>query len=55
MIGSPMDASGFTTLAEHFGDRTVVTYDPRGVGHSERTGGAKESTPQQHARRSRAD
>ena len=34
MIGSPMDASGFTTLAEHFRDRTVVTYDPRGVSRS---------------------
>jgi pimeloyl-ACP methyl ester carboxylesterase len=49
MIGSPMDASGFTTLAKHFRDRTVVTYDPRGVGRSERTNGAKESTPEQHA------
>jgi pimeloyl-ACP methyl ester carboxylesterase len=49
MIGLPMDASGFTTLAEHFRDRTVVTYDPRGVGRSERTDGAKVSTPEQHA------
>src|SRR5215207_5836978 len=49
MIASPMDASGFTTLAKHFRDRTVVTYDPRGVGRSERTDGAKESTPEQHA------
>jgi pimeloyl-ACP methyl ester carboxylesterase len=49
MIGSPMDASGFATLAGHFRDRTVVTYDPRGVGRSERSGGAKESTPEQHA------
>lgn len=30
MIGQPMDASGFATLASHFPDRTVVTYDPRG-------------------------
>jgi pimeloyl-ACP methyl ester carboxylesterase len=30
MIGTPMGASGFTTLAGHFTDRTVVTYDPRG-------------------------
>jgi hypothetical protein len=44
IIGSPMDARGFTTLAEHFRDRTVVTYDPRGIGRSERTDGAKEST-----------
>ncbi|MFS8479564.1 MAG: hypothetical protein FWJ93_11520 [Micromonosporaceae bacterium] len=29
MIGSPMDASGFTSLAQRFQDRTVVTYDPR--------------------------
>jgi pimeloyl-ACP methyl ester carboxylesterase len=49
MIGSPMDASGFTSLAEHFQDRTVVTYDPRGVGRSKRTDGASESTPKQHA------
>ena len=39
MIGSPMDASGFTTLAGHFPDRTVVTYDPRGVGRSPRADG----------------
>jgi pimeloyl-ACP methyl ester carboxylesterase len=49
MIGSPMDASGFTSLAPHFRDRTVVTYDPRGVARSERTDDATESTPDQHA------
>jgi pimeloyl-ACP methyl ester carboxylesterase len=49
MIGTPMGAAGFTTLAEHFRDRTVVTYDPRGVERSERTDGAAESTPEQHA------
>jgi pimeloyl-ACP methyl ester carboxylesterase len=49
MIALPMDGSGFTTLAEHFRDRTVVTYDPRGIGRSERTDGAKESTPEEHA------
>ncbi|RVX46835.1 pimeloyl-ACP methyl ester carboxylesterase [Nonomuraea polychroma] len=48
MIGSPMDASGFTSLAEHFQDRTVVTYDPRGIGRSKRTDGAAESTPELH-------
>jgi hypothetical protein len=37
MIGSPMGAAGFGTLATHFTDRTVVTYDPRGVERSERT------------------
>ena len=29
LIGSPMGAAGFVTLAGHFPDRTVVTYDPR--------------------------
>jgi len=32
LIGSPMGAGGFPTLASHFPDRTVVTYDPRGNG-----------------------
>ncbi|GAA0390758.1 alpha/beta hydrolase [Microbispora corallina] len=49
MIGSPMDAGGFTALAGHFPDRTVVTYDPRGIGRSTRAEGAGESTPEQHA------
>ncbi|MEU9293710.1 alpha/beta hydrolase [Streptomyces sp. NPDC048266] len=49
LIGSPMDATGFTTLASHFADRTVVTYDPRGVGRSERTDGAAETLPDEHA------
>ena len=29
LIGSPMAAPGFGTLAGHFTDRTVITYDPR--------------------------
>ena len=29
MVAAPMAAAGFTTLAGHFTDRTVVTYDPR--------------------------
>ena len=49
MIGSPMDASGFTTLAAHFPDRTVVTYDPRGVGRSPRADGGTGATPDEHA------
>ncbi|MFD3328412.1 alpha/beta fold hydrolase [Streptomyces sp. NPDC058701] len=49
LIGSPMDASGFLTLASHFTDRTVVTYDPRGTGRSIRTDGAAESMPEEHA------
>ena len=39
MIGQPMTASGFTTLAGFFPDRTVVTYDPRGLGRSTRSDG----------------
>ena len=42
IIGSPMGAAGFLTLAGHFIDRTVVTYDPRGAGRSLRTDGALE-------------
>jgi pimeloyl-ACP methyl ester carboxylesterase len=49
MIGSPMGAAGFGTLAGHFADRTVVTYDPRGVERSERTDGAARATPDEHA------
>lgn len=30
LLGSPMAAAGFGTLASHFPDRTVITYDPRG-------------------------
>ncbi len=37
LIGCPMGASGFPSLASHFPDRTVVTYDPRGVERSVRT------------------
>src|SRR5690349_6668071 len=32
LIGSPMGAGGFPSLAAHFGDRTIVTYDPRNNG-----------------------
>src|SRR3954449_1143468 len=39
MIGQPMTASGFGALASHFPDRTVVTYDPRGLGRSTRKDG----------------
>jgi pimeloyl-ACP methyl ester carboxylesterase len=49
MIGSPMGAAGFGTLAGYFADRTVVTYDPRGVERSKRTDGATGSTPDIHA------
>ena len=49
LIGSPMGAEGFGTLAGHFPDRTVVTYDPRGAGRSKRTDGAQETTVEEHA------
>ena len=49
LIGSPMGASGFGTLASHFPDRTVVTYDPRGVERSTKADPASQSTPEQHA------
>jgi pimeloyl-ACP methyl ester carboxylesterase len=49
LIGSPMAAAGFVTLAGHFTDRTVVTYDPRGAERSVKADPATESTPDQHA------
>ncbi|OEU85450.1 hydrolase [Streptomyces abyssalis] len=45
MIGQPMDAAGFSTLASHFPDRTVVTYDPRGLGRSTRSDGRTDQEP----------
>jgi pimeloyl-ACP methyl ester carboxylesterase len=45
MIGQPMDASGFTTLASLLPDRTVITYDPRGLGRSTRKDGRTDFTP----------
>ena len=49
LIASPMGAAGFGTLAGHFTDRTVVTYDPRGVERSVKDDPATISTPEQHA------
>jgi pimeloyl-ACP methyl ester carboxylesterase len=49
IIRSPMGASGFGTLAGHFTDRTVATYDPRGVERTEKADPASPSTPDQHA------
>ena len=45
MIGQPMTASGFGALASHFPDRTVVTYDPRGLGRSSRNDGRVDHSP----------
>src|SRR5580693_2350443 len=45
MIGQPMDASGCSTLASYFPDRTVITYDPRGLGRSVRKDRATDHSP----------
>ena len=45
MIGQPMTATGFSTLASLFPDRTVITYDPRGLGRSTRDDGRVENSP----------
>src|SRR3954463_985730 len=45
MIGQPMDAGGFAALASQFPDRTVVTYDPRGLGRSARKDGRDDHSP----------
>ena len=49
VLGSPMDASGFGTLASLLSDRVVVTYDPRGTGRSSRTDGTRALRPTEHA------
>lgn len=49
MVGHPMDASGFGALASYFPERTVVTYDPRGLGRSTRHDGRTDYTPEQNA------
>jgi pimeloyl-ACP methyl ester carboxylesterase len=49
LAGSPMGATGFGTLAGHFTDRTVVTYDPRGAERSKRTDGALRTTTEEQA------
>ncbi|MFF6928104.1 alpha/beta fold hydrolase [Streptomyces californicus] len=46
MVGQPMDATGFAALAARFPDRTVVTYDPRGLGRSTRKDGRAEYAPE---------
>jgi pimeloyl-ACP methyl ester carboxylesterase len=49
LIGSPMGAGGFATLAGHFPERSVATYDPRGVERSTKTDPASPVTPEVHA------
>src|SRR5690348_18509268 len=46
LIGSPMDSTGFAGLAQALASRyTVVTYDPRGIGHSTREDTTQDITP----------
>jgi pimeloyl-ACP methyl ester carboxylesterase len=49
MIGQPMDASGFAALTAQLPDRTVVTYDPRGLGRSTRKDGRIDHRPEVQA------
>ena len=49
LVGAPMGAEGFTTLVSLFPDRTVVTYDVRGIGRSERHDGSLLQSPEQNA------
>jgi pimeloyl-ACP methyl ester carboxylesterase len=49
LIGSPMGAAGFGTLSRYFSDRTVVTYDPRGVERSVKADPTGPVTPEVHA------
>lgn len=49
MVGQPMDAGGFGALASYLTDRTVVTYDPRGLGRSTRDDGRDDHDPEQQA------
>jgi pimeloyl-ACP methyl ester carboxylesterase len=50
MIGQPMTAPGFAALASNLSDRTVVTYDPRGLGRSTRRDGRADHAPEVQAR-----
>lgn len=49
LIAAPAGAGGFVTLAGHFTDRTVVTYDPRGVERSRKDDDTSETSVDQHA------
>ena len=49
LIGGPMGAGGFPTLASYFTDRTVITYDPRGTERSQKNDPMEPSPPDVHA------
>ena len=50
LIGQPMSADGFATLAALLPDRTVITYDPRGMGRSTRKDGRWSKFPRSRRR-----
>jgi pimeloyl-ACP methyl ester carboxylesterase len=45
MIGQPMTSEGFAELAAEMPGRTVLTYDPRGLGESTRSDGSALNDP----------
>jgi pimeloyl-ACP methyl ester carboxylesterase len=49
LIGCPMGAGGYETLSGLLTDRTIVTYDPRGVERSRKDDDTAQSTPEEHA------
>ncbi len=49
LVGLPMAAPGFTSLATHFTDRTVMTYDPRGSERSTKADPTARVAPDVHA------
>ncbi len=49
LVGLPMAAPGFASLASHFPDRTVITYDPRGSERSIKEEPTSPVTPDMHA------
>jgi pimeloyl-ACP methyl ester carboxylesterase len=49
LFGSPMDRTGFATLAGHLTDRVLVLLDHRNTGRSTREDPTAAVTPQQHA------
>jgi pimeloyl-ACP methyl ester carboxylesterase len=49
MIGQPMESGGFAALAAQLPERTVVRYDPRGLGRSVRHDGRQDQDPETQA------
>ena len=49
IIGQPMGAGGFSQLASHFDDRTIITYDPRGAERSVKDDPMTATGPDTHA------